>query len=326
MSSRMPWRQLSALILVLGILAAASPVLAASCRGASHEASLTNGSVSPDSGPAGTSFRFKVTYSDNASCVPARVTVKVGGVGSYDMAAHGSSAVSYQRDVVLPVGAHTYSFEAESGSGPGYQLLTLTIVSPPQLTVTNPVPKATPRPTPAPTPPPTPKPPPPATPPPPPPSAPVVVAVATAAPATPIPSATPQPSPIPSTEPSPAASSATAGRGAAIGGARSGSLGLIPPAFAEPASALPWLAAWAVATAGGLAAFVLLVRRGSWGQIPTAPTGGAPPPVSPDGAPPPARRRKVQTGDESQLPRWLRPSVQAARYARPGQDGGLADD
>ena len=334
MSTRVPWQRITGLALVVGMLAAASPALAASCRGASHEASLTNGSVSPDSGTAGSSFRFKVTYSDNASCVPARVSVRVNGVGSYDMAAHGSSAVSYQRDVVLPAGSFRYWFEAESGSGPGYQLVTLSDVSPSRLTVSNPAPKptpkATPPPTPKPTPPPTPRP---------------AVATPKPAPATPQPlPATPAPVAVASLEPSPSATTSAeaspestssadstrspgaAGPGGAAGGGRTSGLGVITP-LAEPTSALPWLVAWAVATGGGLAAFVFLVRRGSAVESSVAlATGGGvgSGPSAPESGPPPRRRK--QTGDETQLPRWLRPSVQAARYARPGQGDNFRDD
>jgi len=316
-------RGLSALALLLAFMAGPTPAMAASCFGASHDASLTSGGVSPNSGDTSTVFKFKVRYSDNASCVPASVTLSLPGVGSFAMSAQGGSATSYQRETRLPAGDFAYTFTAITGTGRGYEVVSLSStasvkVSPPP---PPPAPAATPKPTPKPTPVPTPVPT--ASPPAPvavvpatPPATPVApAAVAVASPSTAEPSA---PARAPA---SPRASSTPRERaGASTGNSQppgaSATLGSPPDSLS-----LPWLFAWLVATAGGLALFLAMGR----GTVPLAagatrqsdddhPDAG--PPAS---GGPPAPRRRMQTADESQIPRWLRPSVQAARHNIPGR-------
>ena len=123
-------RGFSAAALVLAMTVVVSPVAAASCKGASHQASLTNGAVSPGSGDTTTLFKFKVRYSDNASCVPASVTVTVSGMGDLAMEPVGGSATSYQRETKLPSGSFTYSFTATSVSSPTWPPVKLIAASP----------------------------------------------------------------------------------------------------------------------------------------------------------------------------------------------------
>jgi hypothetical protein len=71
--------------------------------------------------------------------------------------------------------------------------------------------------------------------------------------------------------------------------------------------------AWITSTAGGIGIFLLLIRRRDQPEMADMPvTGGEAPPhafvqhaVAPETPP-----------DEVNLPRWLRPSVQAARQGR----------
>jgi hypothetical protein len=308
-------RGLSALALLLAMTAGSTPAFAASCFGASHKATLTSEGVTPNSGDTSTLFKFKVRYSDNAGCLPASVTLGIPGVGNFAMAAQGGSGTSYQRETKLPAGTFAYTYTAITGTGKGYEEVSLSsttsvTVSPPP---PPPAPAATPKPTPAP-------------------------AVATPAPVAVVP-ATPQPTPVPPaavavTSPSAAEASAPAPapasprasstpRAAARGAAGSPR----PPADSPTLGAspdtlpLPWLVAWLVATAGGLALFMAM----GGGALPLATAGARqsdddrPDPEPPATGGPPSPRRRTQTADESQIPRWLRPSVQAARYRTPGR-------
>ena len=60
---------LSATVAVL--LPAGSPVQAASCNGASHEITLSNGRANPGSGTTSTTITFSVVYADTAGCPPS---------------------------------------------------------------------------------------------------------------------------------------------------------------------------------------------------------------------------------------------------------------
>lgn len=313
-------RGISALALVMAMTAGTSPALGASCFGASHDASLTNGGVSPSSGDTSTVFKFKVRYSDNASCTPASVTLSVSGVGNFAMSAQGGSATSYQRETTLPAGAFSYAFTAVSGTGKGYEVVTLSSVDTGKIQVTAPQPKptASPKATPVPA---TPVP---ATPPPPPPTA--ALATPVAAPTTVATASEPEvagvPSSMPPGQPGSAGASATPREVAGVVVPRTGGSGT-HEAVAPPITgiSLPWLIGWLAATGGGLAVFFLLGRRdleavGAGPATSTASGTGAD--LSSSVAGPPARRRR-QTGDEAQIPRWLRPSVQAARYRTPGR-------
>ncbi|HZM73228.1 MAG TPA: hypothetical protein VFC71_07600, partial [Candidatus Polarisedimenticolia bacterium] len=129
---------------------------AASCSGASHKLALTSGAASPGSGTTATSFRFSVTYADNAGCAPTSIVVTVVGSGTFPLTfASGdlTSGAVFARAMTLPAGSHGYSFEAVSGSGAGEQTFKLSAVTPSAVTVTSPTPKPTPVITPPPPPP-----------------------------------------------------------------------------------------------------------------------------------------------------------------------------
>jgi hypothetical protein len=294
------------------LLAAAPAADAASCNSASHNITLTNGRVMPGSGTTATSFTFSVVYQDSRGCAPSEATVHVPLVGAYPLTGTGTNyraGVTFQRTLKLPAGSHAYNFTFTSGSGNGIKSASLSVVSPAKVAVSLP---ATPVPTPAPTPKPVPKP----TPKPIPKPIPTAVPVATAVP-TPVPTAVPtldptavtSPSPSETQEPATGSGSATseptiAGEGLAPGSDGSGDFGL----------PLARSAAWLTATVGGLAFFLVLMRRRS--DEPAL--ADLPGPVV-DGP----RHAFVQHAvapetppDEVNLPRWLRPSVQAARGRR----------
>lgn len=123
--------------------AAASP-----CSGKSHTVSLDQGAVSPGSGGTTTPFVFSVLYNDSAGCPPASIVVVIAGVGTYPLAAAGTTGQwsAYRRTMTLPAGSHAYSFTASGASGGGGPVATLTSVSPAQAVVAAPTPAATPRP------------------------------------------------------------------------------------------------------------------------------------------------------------------------------------
>lgn len=208
------------------LLPTATPVHAASCKGASHEMTLTRGMADPSTGTTATPIRFSAVYTDNNDCPPISITVTISGVGTFPLTEVGpdpSGGTTYARTMSLPAGFRTYYFSATSGEGAGEITVQLTSVSPTSVWITAPpppTPAPTPRP-PAPTPAPTPPPPPPSTP------------VPTPRP----PTATPQPTaastPVPAT-PGPAASEPEAEEpGAGTGG---GSGGPGPSATAAPSA------------------------------------------------------------------------------------------
>lgn len=294
------------------LLAAAPSAHAASCNSASHNITLTNGRVMPGSGTTATSFTFSVVYQDSRDCAPSEATVHVPLVGAYPLTGTGTNyraGVTFQRTVKLPAGSHAYNFTFTSGSGNGTKSATLTVVSPAKVVVTLP---ATPVPTPVP-PKPTPKPTPKPIPIPQP--IPTPIPPATAVP-TPVPTAVPtldptavtSPSFSESQEPATGSGSATSEPTLAGEGLATGSDG--PGEFGLP---LARGAAWLAATVGGLAFFLVLMRRRDEPAVAdlSAPVAEGPrhPLVQHAVAPetPP---------DEVNLPRWLRPSVQAARGRR----------
>lgn len=212
---------------------------AAACGGASHEASLSGGSVSPASGTPATSFTFVVLYSSNAGCAPSSITVTIPGVGTVGLGAEEAGpggGTWYRVAKQLPAGSWSYRFDAVSGSGPGLRSLTLTDVSPGSIYVQAPTPPPTPAATPSPTRrPPTPAP--------------------TPAP-TPVPVATPAPPDVaPSESVDPSASDGAASPSA--GGPLSAPSAVPGGGSAAAPSSIPWGApgaAWTVApTAGPLA-------------------------------------------------------------------------
>jgi len=82
---------------------------------------------------------------------------------------------------------------------------------------------------------------------------------------------------------------------------------------------------WLTATAGGLALFVFLSRRDRQDEGPVLDAVSAPARSTSVAMPRPYQQAR-RTGGEEQVARWLRPSVQAARYADPGRDGLGSDD
>ncbi len=88
-----------------------------------------------------------------------------------------------------------------------------------------------------------------------------------------------------------------------------------------PGGTFPWLLAWVAATAGGLVMFFGLSRRTlDTEPVVILPTDeGSTSTTTPAGEGRQPDRARRLTGDEAHLPRWLRPSVQAARYNTPGR-------
>jgi hypothetical protein len=265
-----------------------------------------------------------VIYSDTKGCAPN--WVRVTGVGIYPMTGSGTdyaAGATFTRSMQLPLGTHAYSFTASSGTDPAQKTTALAAVDPPSVTVTA---ISTPPPSPIPTPVPTPKPPKP-------------TPAPTVAPTAP-PTATPaEPSlagiadagetPIP---PSSGGGNAAASEGAAASQDQAGAPGpsSSPDGAAagftktEPLGSFPLLlGAWATATAGGLALFLFLAPRRRKEDEPVLAIAGqgtidmevapAPPPRTP--------ASELVPPDEVNMPRWLRPSVQAARQGRGPRSG-----
>lgn len=199
---------------------------AASCSGASHEVTLSSGTVSPGSGTTATTFTFSVVYTSNAGCSPTRIVAVIGGVTDLVLTRTTGSVATgatYRGTRTLPLGQRRYGFSVTAGSGKGEQTFTLTTVAPAIIVVTappTPTPKPTPTPTPRPTatprPTPTPTPRPTATPRPTPTPTPTPTATPTPTPTatprttptpTPTPTATPRTTPTPTATPKPGASS-----------------------------------------------------------------------------------------------------------------------
>lgn len=329
--------------IVFALLVTAAPVQAASCRGAAHQPTLANGTASPASGTTTTQVTFSVTYADTGDCAPSSVTVTIAGAGTFAMGGSGTtyvSGVTYAVSMTLAPGTHTYSFAATSGENNGAMTVTLTAVSPGSVTIAAPPPPPTAAPT---TPKPRPATPKPAPLPPPPTATPSPTPGETPTPglsSSPIGTATPAATALhvhDSWSPAPPAASMLR-PDPADGGSDASST--------APASAFPGiLAAYLGMTAAGLVFFAFLMRSpigpGSGparlARIPATAVGAPPgtltpaaeaaaavgrvtplppmrelvPPVDPDllrdpddGGPSP---------EEAAVPRWLRPSVRAAR-------------
>lgn len=318
-------RRLALLLATIATMLATTATLGASpaCP-PSHTPSLRAGTASPASGTTSTTFTFSVTYSDTKGCPPNWVRVTVAGVGVFPMSGTGASydtGVVFRRAMKLPAGTHTYSFSASSGDGNGQKTTALTTVSPPSVTVTvpstpppEPTPKPTPRPTPKPTPVPTTAPTPEATP------------TATSVP-TPVPGSATPTVPGGGLLPGSAAPSPDDGQGSVA----SSSPGVSPGALGTSdgmGSLVTLIGGWATATLGGLALFLFLApRRRSEPEPALADAGGgaasSPGALPPSTAQVPPARSELVPPDEVNIPRWLRPSVQAAR--REGQRGSRSD-
>jgi hypothetical protein len=286
------------------------------CSSQSHNPLLTNGRASPPSGTTVTSFTFTVTYADTKGCAPNWVRVTIAGVGVYPMTGSGTSydtGVTFTSSMQLPVGTHAYSFAANSGDFGAQKTTALASVSPPTVAVTAPATPPPPEPTPRPTPRPT--------------------AVPTPIPTVPqTPTPTTVPSPIPSSAAAvPSPSIAGGGTGASSpGAAASQDQGQAPGASPSDAGGAAGLittdrlgsfpllmGAWITATAGGLALFLLLApRRRTPSEPALAVAGYGPTTPEAEAAPDPAQvvqQSDLVPSNEVNIPRWLRPSVQAAR-------------
>jgi SH3 domain-containing protein len=283
---------------------APGPALAASCTNKSHKLTLTNGTASPGSGTTTTSFRFSVRYTDNANCPPIQVSVTIPGVGLFPLTASSSaysSGVTFSVSRRLPVGTWTYLFTAQSGSGGGSRSVTLRSVSPSRVVVAaasaTPTPTPTPKPTVKPAPKPTSKPGPRPTP------GPTTKPGATPSGGA---AATPEES-VPPDESQPPTADETgdpSGLGTGDDGSGGGGGGFgLPPVFHGSAEA--GFVTWLFTTAGGLLLFAFLMRRQRY----------QPQPVPSDVAAGVGGSGDVDPAGEARMPRWRRPSVQAARSA-----------
>jgi hypothetical protein len=79
------------------------------------------------------------------------------------------------------------------------------------------------------------------------------------------------------------------------------------------------MALWVTATIGGLALFVLLNWGGRRNEGRVLDVVSSPARPASAAIPRPFQQAR-RAGGEEQVARWLRPSVQAARYADPGRD------
>lgn len=311
------------LVATVVLVTGTSLVQAASCNGASHQLSLSAGSADPGAGGPGTTFTFSVTYRDTGNCAPNFVRVQVVGVGTFAMNGAGTDydgGVRFTRSVsITTAGSHAYRFLASSGSGNGERNVQLTAVRPNQISVEPPpTPKPTVKPTPRPTAAPTPVP------------RPTGAARPSRRP-TPSPAATLVERPRSTRGPSGSATpAAVAGPGSTQrpGGFRHPPLprperldAMEPVGFAlDPTVAR--LGQWAVLTVAGLGALLLLSARRQRDEDPALavragflPPGAAGAESREAGSErsPGALARRL---DEANMPRWLRPSVQAGRQGR----------
>ncbi|MEP7041068.1 MAG: hypothetical protein ABI864_05770 [Chloroflexota bacterium] len=331
-------RRVAITVAILVNLAATAAVWGAGSCPPAHELLLSAGTASPSSGTTATVFTFSVTYADTKGCPPNWVRVTVAGVDVFDMSGSGTSygtGVVFTRAMTLPVGTHTYSFAANSGDPGGRKTAGLVAVTPPSVTVTIPAtPPPTPMPTPMPTAVPTPVP------------TPVPTAAPTSAP-TPPSGSTAAPQSTPATVPgstgqgtSPSVGGGGVGGPAASAGASEAQVPApaassdegAAPAIVTPTDRMDSFAlvvgGWATATAGGLALFLFLAPRRRREDEPAM--------VTPDAAmdtlevpvPPPPRplpQSAVVPPDEVGVPRWLRPSVRAARQGQLGRSQKVED-
>jgi WD40 repeat protein len=114
-----------------------------------HPPALSSGSVSPSAGTTRDTFTYEATYSDPDGDPPACVTVYIDGTPhamTYVSGTYSGGAL-YRYQATLPLGSHTYYFEASDGtdtvrlpptgtySGPSVGLPTSLSVSPPSFTL-----------------------------------------------------------------------------------------------------------------------------------------------------------------------------------------------
>jgi hypothetical protein len=311
------------------------PAHAASCNGQSHTLALQRGTVTPGSGSTSTSFRFSVEYLDNAGCPPTTIVLAVSGVGTFPLAwiataADGAAIYGVARR--LPAGRWAYTFSATSGEGSGTASVSLPgSPTPVVVTAPTPTPTATARPTSPPAVRPTPRP--------------TGSAKATPRPSRsavpgPTTSASPTSSPVvtasvrptPGDQPSTSSSAppvtgvARSGDDRWGGGGRGGSSE--PGQPFDPAAAVadllgapivPVVGGWLAASLVGCLVILFVLRRQPDRAVAIAPGTS-------DHAPPPpswAESRGLALTssapdtpiEEATIPRWRRPSVQAARHS-----------
>jgi hypothetical protein len=332
-------RIVPALLATLAVLLPTAPVQAASCNGASHETVLSGGSASPGSGTPSTPITFSVVYADSAGCPPTAVTLTVAGVGTFALTASGgdfTSGATYSGTLTFGPGTYAYSFGATNGSGGGAKSATLTAVNPAVVTIFEPTP-APPPPQPAPLPPAPPPAPAPAVEPPP---APTEATSPSASEATAA-SSTGTPRPTGGD----VGSATTSGGRKAIHASPS-RVSSHERVVARTALDAPFglpqldasvraLLAYLTATAAGLALFVALVRRRTHAEPASAsiPLAAPLPPEHDEHrvTPLPPMRELIPPVDptllsdadervgplpgEAGVPRWLRPSLRAARQS-----------
>ena len=324
---RSTWpRALSTLLaLVIGFGSAValrvSDVAAASCPGPQNTR-LCNGTVTPSSGTTSTTFTFSVTYQDVLARTPYYVRVSIDGGGYVDMAPSGpvdlANGTTFTYSTTLAAGTHTYAFIG--GRPPPGTARSINNPDPASITVTAPTPKPTPKPTPRPTPRPTPKP--------------------TPRP-TPRPKATPKPTPKPTRKPKATRAPVVGAGGAAAspsGAAASsdgsagasetyGEPGSIAAGFGtgSPGGGLPLMPiVFSLATLAGAGGLLFAVRRR---PHPKPDSGGVL--VTPPSPEPPRTWFRPESSatfsengpdpvlpEEANIPRWRRPSVQAARFSQ----------
>jgi hypothetical protein len=329
----------AALLLVLALSPTTADAASNPCTKQSRTLSLSNGSVSPGSGTSATPFVFSVRYRDSGNCAPNYVTVQISGVGTVSLSGSGSydAGVVFSKTVyVSAVGTHSYSFQASSGKWGGVKSVQLNGVTPSTFAVSAgsptppPPPPPTPKPTAPPPPPATPKPTPKPTAPPPPPATPKPTAAATSTqPATTAPTSSPTGgAATPTAEPSGVAvipgttGSSPSPAGEPVAGSRGtpkpqpGAIGAVGALDDSPVGVVRF-ATWLAITAGGLGLFLLLARRPREEEeaAEVAPAGFVFDRRSDADSPTPEYLQgdSEGPGEEANMPRWLRPSVQSAR-------------
>jgi hypothetical protein len=284
------------------LLGPVQPAAGFNCSQAKHELTLASGAASPGAGDVNTVFRFSVRYTDNAGCAPTLANLAIPGLGTFPLAAIGSnwkSGETLALTISLPAGSWDYAFTVASGSGNGSRIVTFTAVRPSFVRVAaqpTPTPPPTPRPTPQPTAAPNPKP-----------------TARPAKPAAPKPSRSPAASPVNSSSPLNGSSESpgqTLAPVAAVGGVPTASPGLAGAGLIggsrlgqSGSPFVPVLLVTLVALAGVSGLFFASVVRRRRDRVTVIVEASSSPAIAPGDDP----------YTEEHIPRWRRPSLQAAR-------------
>ncbi|MDP9481940.1 MAG: SH3 domain-containing protein [Chloroflexota bacterium] len=268
----------AALLLAIGMPLAQPPsAVALSCSGA-HEITLDSASITPATGTISTLFTFGIRYRDTGNCTPHAVNLRIPELGYFPMT-QGSGRTfrqGVQYSVTLNLPAGRWGYWFVAASGSGRGDRTETLKIAKAVTVA-----AEPTPVPPPAP---------------------VLPPAPPAPGEVIPPASIEPAPATSAGPAPTIDPSD-GRVPPGRRERSGFDFQIPALFAGPVGGVvgPWMALTGI----GIAIFWLLLRR-----RPESPMGAGAAAVPSGGLGLPGAAR-----DDATIPRWLRPSLQAARQA-----------